>query len=121
LASIASSLTAWILASLLLLPIAALFYACVANNHVVGHDPKAQCPGFVWIWHESFSQSLLDIMDLPLSVMLSSITLQPMTTVDDIVKNCGNWGTVAAITHLGFAYTLFGIFISMLYRKVTRG
>jgi hypothetical protein len=45
-----------------------------------------------------------------------------MSVVDDIVKHCGDlWPVVAAIVHLGFAYILFGILISMLYRKVTRG
>lgn len=52
-------------------------------------------------------------------VLLSSITLQPMGYVDCISKY-GNWEVLAVIIHLGLAYVLFGLFISMLYRKITR-
>jgi len=60
--------------------------------------------------------------ELFLSVMLSSITLQPMTIVSKILTDCpGTWSHVVAILHMGVSYFLFGMLISMLYRKLTRG
>ena len=53
-------------------------------------------------------------------VVLSSITLQPMGWVEHVAKDC-ECGMTVAILHLGFAYVLFGLLISMLYRKITRG
>lgn len=56
---------------------------------------------------------------LVLDVVLSSITLQPMGQVTT-AQQCSIEGARISIAHLMPAYVLFGLLISMLYRKVTR-
>lgn len=102
---ITSSFIALIVASLLLYAYAAVFYA---HNECRVPDKT----GDSWIGY---------IGNLFLSAMLSSISLQPSSAVEDIVKCGGSWGLIVSIAHLGLSYILFGVLISMLYRKVTRG
>lgn len=99
---IATSFRSWAEASLMSVLLATLAYALVSNNN----------------WTR--------VGELFLSTMLSSITLQPMTIVSDILsQQCSDVEHVVehivAVMHMAVSYLLFGVLISMLYRKVTRG
>lgn len=57
-----------------------------------------------------------------LSIILSSVTLQPTAQLGDLINGCSSsFLLMVALFHLGGSYLLFGALISMLYRKVTRG
>jgi hypothetical protein len=59
---------------------------------------------------------------LVLSVILSSVTLQPTAMLSGIVDDKATLAVqAAALFHMGTSYLLFGALISMLFRKVTRG
>lgn len=91
---VATSFGWWAVASMASIVLSTAYYACVS----------------------SFSFG-----ELVLSAALSSITLQPTSHIDQILKDPSSQQLFAGIFHMGLSYLLFGVLISMLYRKVTRG
>lgn len=63
---------------------------------------------------------LVCFMGVARESMLTSLSLQLTECLDDAMRSNGSWGGVLAITHLSFSYIMFGLLISMLYRKLTR-
>lgn len=112
LATFLAACSSWRMVALSIILVAALSVACVAMEagcHFPDPTALVSWEGWKSIW------------DLFQSVVLSSITLQPMTIVKDLVGESAPYHHWVAIIHLGLAYLLFGVLISMLYRKVTRG
>ncbi len=91
-----NSFSAWLIASSVLILAVAFLYSCIRGSL-------------------SFTLDFHLLRD----VVLSSITIQPYGVVDTIVKEDG-WGAMVGIIHFGLGYVLFGVLISMLYRKITR-
>lgn len=112
---VATSPLSWAKANLLSMLMAFVFYVLVGwYNGYYKTITKAD------LNLKALYESVVTALELFLSVGLSSITLQPMWQVDNILKQVGACGHIVAILHLGAAYILFGVLISMLYRKITR-
>lgn len=109
--NIATSLRWWFVASIAINVIAWIGY------HLVSCECNPEKTVDMLKWCEELPK--LHFSSLFSDVVLSSITLQPMGLVSTLQAS-GVLGTLAVILHLGFAYVLFGLLISMLYRKVTR-
>lgn len=105
--NVATSLGWWVGASMLLIVAAWIGYLWVSCDCY-----------FVKLGALSEHFTYVNVDRLFLDAVLSSITLQPMGLIDT-EREC-SVGTLVVIAHLGFAYVLFGLLISMLYRKVTR-
>jgi len=61
-----------------------------------------------------------DVWNIMEEVVLSSLGLQLSDCLGNIVRNKGHPGFTVAFYHIGASYVLFGLLVSMLYRKVTR-
>jgi len=106
----ATSLCGWgVFVFLSSLAFTLLYYFCGAW----GYDSIAGGIGDApWLqyWHE---------------VIRSSMAVELMGGLTDLGKNNGGaatkWVYIVSLFHLGFSYLFFGLLISMLYRKITRG
>lgn len=125
---VATSPVAWGIANLFFMMFWTLIYALV-EWHEINVSPKV-------LLLDSADHTFWERLQIFPSVILSSITLQPMLKVDDLLKKSTpislffkdvgwigqlNVFELISIFHLGFAYIFFGLLISMVYRKIVRG
>lgn len=112
---IATSPRSWFLASALMVFGMTFMYKAAIRT-----------PASCWAWY-SYScdwANHWNLIKFFLSVALSSVTLQPMTILAkmlDAEPPEAAWVHAVAILHMSLAYLLFGLLLSMIYRKVTRG
>lgn len=109
--NIASSLVWWLCAFLFANTVSVLLYLPLARTEAIDCLLQAHS---ICEW---------DTASLVLSTLVSSITLQPTALVSKLIDDptfAGPQLLFATIFHMGASYLLFGLLISMLYRKVTR-
>jgi hypothetical protein len=79
--------------------------------------------GYAWAgsWRlDPTGDGVRRFVDLLWKVMMSSFALELTNDLDSIVQQGGTRTKVVAVIHIGFSYILFGLMVSMLYRKITR-
>ncbi|MBF0243934.1 MAG: hypothetical protein HQL31_01510 [Planctomycetes bacterium] len=57
---------------------------------------------------------------LLLQVALSSIACEPQMGLGELLSRAGPGAAAVSIGHLSFSYLMFGLFLSMIYRRITR-
>lgn len=100
----ATALWAWLIAAFILsgLTSAAYHHLAILKYGAGSRD----VPSYLRLFQESVLSSL-------------GVTLTDFLRIN-IVEHSGDPGRVVAIVHLGLSYLLFGLLVTMLYRKVTR-
>lgn len=102
--AVATSFRGWSRAALLLSLIFSAAYGCIA--------------GYVFEFTWDGVRNYLKLIE---ESMLTSLGLQLTDSLKGFVQAAGHGGNVIAILHIGISYLLFGLLVTMLYRKVTRG
>ena len=100
---IATSLLCWFLVSVFILFSFTGVYAWILGYH-------CQLDG----------TGLVIFFNLFYEVFITSLSLGPSSVIQTVSKS-GDFAWIAVALHTSIAYILFGLFVSMFYRKVTRG
>lgn len=114
----ATNLVDWAFAFFVTNIIITLFYILVINkNPIIIQE--------LWLAQNGPQIDITDCLNLFLSTIQSSISMQPSTIIGTLtsVHDPAALRSIQLVNilHFGSSYLLFGVLIAMLYRKVTRG